>query len=56
MKLKNVNQQVAQIDDFDGSIKNNRATPVDGEMGKQDVKILQAIYTSMHTSNRIAVK
>jgi predicted dehydrogenase len=56
MKLKNVNQQVAQMDDFANAIKNKRATPVDGEMGKQDVKILQAIYKSARTGKRVVIR
>lgn len=56
LKLKNINQQAAQMDDFAKAIKNNRAIPADREMGRQDVKILQAIYKSIKTGKKIMVK
>ncbi|KAA9038573.1 Gfo/Idh/MocA family oxidoreductase [Ginsengibacter hankyongi] len=56
MNLRNINQQVAQMDDFANAIKNNKPTPVDGETGKQDVKILQAIYKAVKTGKRVIIK
>ncbi|WP_276372616.1 Gfo/Idh/MocA family oxidoreductase [Chryseolinea sp. H1M3-3] len=53
MDFPQVNQQARQMDDFALAILNNRPTPVPGEMGRQDVKILQAIYQAMETGNRI---
>ena len=53
MNFKEVNQQARQMDDFALAIKNNRPTPVPGEMGRQDVKILQAIYKAMETGQRV---
>ncbi|RRN76401.1 gfo/Idh/MocA family oxidoreductase, partial [Pseudoxanthomonas sp. SGD-10] len=50
--FEQVNQQALQMDDFALAIKENRATPVPGEMGRQDVKILQAIYRAMETGQR----
>jgi predicted dehydrogenase len=44
-----INQQAAQMDDFATAIQENRPTPVPGEMGRQDVKILLAIYKAMET-------
>jgi predicted dehydrogenase len=55
MDIKPINQQVAQMDDFALTIINNRPTPVPGEMGRQDVKILQAIYRSMESGHRVLV-
>lgn len=55
MKLPQINQQAAQMDDFAQAIKENRPTPVPGEMGRQDVKILQAIYKAMETGERIVI-
>ncbi len=52
MDFKQVNQQARQMDDFALAIKNNRPTPVPGEMGRQDVKILQAIYKAMQSGQR----
>jgi predicted dehydrogenase len=56
MNFPEVYQQAKQMDDFADAIMSNRATPVPGEMGKQDVKIMEAIYKSMHTGKKIAIK
>jgi predicted dehydrogenase len=56
MKFKKVNQQAKQMDDFALAIKYNRRTPVPGEMGRQDVKILQAIYSAMQSGERVEIK
>ncbi len=53
MKFPQVNQQARQMDDFALAIKNNRPTPVPGEMGRQDVRILQALYRAMETGQRV---
>lgn len=53
MNLPEVNQQALQMDDFALCIKEGRSTPVSGEEGRQDVKILQAIYKAMETGERI---
>ena len=50
MNFPKVNQQARQMDDFADAIINKRPTPVPGEMGRQDVKILMAIYEAMRTS------
>lgn len=50
-----VNQQAHQMDDFAKAIKEHRDTPVPGEMGRQDVKILQAIYRAMETGERMEI-
>jgi predicted dehydrogenase len=50
-----INQQAAQMEDFALGILEKRPTPVPGEMGRQDVKILQAIYRSMETRQKISV-
>lgn len=55
MDFPQVNQQAKQMDDFAQAIMNNRPTPVPGEMGKQDVIILQAIYKSMATGQRVEI-
>ncbi len=56
MHIKNVNQQARQMDDFAIAIKNNRPTVVPGEMGRQDVKILQSIYAAMKSGKRIKIE
>jgi predicted dehydrogenase len=53
MDFPEINQQAKQMDDFALAIIENRPTPVPGEMGRQDVKILNAIYEAMRTGNRI---
>lgn len=55
MNFPEVNQQAKQMDDFALAIKENRPTPVPGEMGKQDVKILQAIYKAAQTGEKVDI-
>lgn len=55
MNFPMVNQQARQMDAFALNIVNNTATTVPGEMGKRDVKIIQAIYEAMRTGRRIPV-
>lgn len=55
MSLPEINQQAAQLDDFARAMLNNRPTPVPGEMGRQDVKILQAIYKAMESGQRVEI-
>jgi predicted dehydrogenase len=56
MNFPEVNQQALQMDDFAEAVTNNRPSPVPGEMGKRDVKILQAIYKAMQTGKKIEIK
>jgi predicted dehydrogenase len=53
MNLPHVNQQARQMDDFAKAIKEKRPSPVPGEMGRRDVKLLQAIYESIRTGQRV---
>jgi predicted dehydrogenase len=55
LNFPQVNQQAEQMDDFALAIKEKRPTPVPGEMGRQDVKILQAIYKAMETGERVEI-
>ncbi|MGN6292905.1 MAG: Gfo/Idh/MocA family protein [Chitinophagaceae bacterium] len=48
-------QQAGQMDDFAMAIKNKRATPVPGEMGRRDVKVLMAIYEAMNSGQRVQI-
>lgn len=52
ISFEEVNQQALQMDDFAEAIRNNRPSPVPGEMGRRDVKILQAIYRAMESGKR----
>jgi predicted dehydrogenase len=55
MNFPQINQQAKQMDDFAQAIMQNRPTPVPGEMGRQDVRILNAIYEAMETGRRVIV-
>ncbi|RPD48099.1 Gfo/Idh/MocA family protein [Paracnuella aquatica] len=56
MQFADINQQAAQMDDFALALKEGRPTPVPGEMGRQDVAIIQAIYKAMETGQRVELK
>lgn len=55
MNIPNVKQQAKQMDDFALAVKEKRPTPVPGEMGLQDVKILLAIYKAAETGQRVEI-
>lgn len=55
MNFEQVNQQARQMDNFAKAIKEKRPTPVPGEMGRQDVMILQAIYRAMESGERVTI-
>ncbi|HTT56732.1 MAG TPA: Gfo/Idh/MocA family oxidoreductase [Opitutaceae bacterium] len=50
-----VNQQARQMDDFADCIRTGRASPVPGELGRRDIRILMAIYESARTGKTVAV-
>jgi predicted dehydrogenase len=50
-----LSQQAKQMDDFALAIKNNRPSPVPGEMGRRDVIIIEAIYKAMKTGKRVEI-
>lgn len=56
MNFPHVNQQARQMDAFALSIKNNKPTVVPGEMGRRDVRYINAIYEAMQTGKRITLK
>lgn len=53
--LPNANQQALLMDDVAHAILTNGKTKVSGEMGRTDVKIIQAIYEALKTGNRIEI-
>jgi len=55
MRLPQVVQQALQMDGFAEAIINKIPDRVPGEMGRKDVKILQAIYLAMETGQRIDI-
>jgi glucose-fructose oxidoreductase len=46
VRTPKVNQQAKQMDDFVRCIREGRESPVSGEMGLRDMKIIEAIYAS----------
>jgi predicted dehydrogenase len=55
MNFTPVNQQAKQMDAFALSVKNKTRSIVPGEMGKRDVKYLQAIYEAMRTGTKVKI-
>lgn len=55
MNFPHINQQARQMDGFALAIKNKQPSIVPGEMGRRDVKYLQAIYEAMRTGKRIEI-
>ena len=55
MKFQHVNQQAKQMDGIAMAIRNNHPTPVSGEMGRRDVKIIQAVYEAMRTGGKVKI-
>jgi predicted dehydrogenase len=55
MNFPHLNQQAKQMDDFALAIKNKRPTPVPGEMGRRDVRIIEAIYEAMNTGKKVTI-
>jgi predicted dehydrogenase len=47
MPFPQVNHQALQMDDFAQCVMQNKTSRVPGEMGKQDMKIVEAIYRSI---------
>jgi predicted dehydrogenase len=56
MEIKPINQQAAQMDDFALAIIDNRPTLVPGEMGRKDLRIIEAIYRSMESGRRVEIR
>lgn len=53
---KNVPQQMLQMDDFADCVITGRVTPVPGEMGRQHMAIIEAIYEAARTGRRVEVR
>lgn len=56
MDFPYVNQQARQMDAFALAVKNNTTSIVPGEMGRRDVKYLQAVYAAMRTGKRVIIE
>jgi predicted dehydrogenase len=55
MDFPKITQQAKQMDAFALSIKNNKASIVPGEMGRRDMRIVEAIYEAMDTGKRVKI-
>ena len=51
-----VRQQTLQIDDFARCVFDNRKSPVSGEIGLRDMKIIAAIHEAVRTGKRVELK
>lgn len=51
-----LSQQAKQMDGIALAIKNNKTSIVPGEMGRRDLRIIEAIYEAMRTGKRISTK
>jgi predicted dehydrogenase len=56
LKYPKLSQQAKQMDGIAVSIKNNQESIVPGEMGRRDMKIIEAIYKAINTGERIAIE
>lgn len=56
LHLPEVNQQALMLDDFALSVLNNKPASLPGELGRQDVKIIRAIYESMRSGKRVDIQ
>lgn len=55
MNLPDVNQQAMQMDDFARAIVTSRPVKLPGEMGKMDLRIIEAVYKAMHTGQKVTI-
>ena len=55
MNFPHINQQARQMDGIARSIQNWEQSIVPGEMGRRDVKYLQAIYEAMRTGKKVSL-
>lgn len=56
LKFPKLSQQAKQMDGIAVSIKNNQESIVPGEMGRRDMKIIEAIYKAMNTGERVPIE
>jgi len=53
MNFDAVNQQALEMDSIAAAINKDRASPVPGEMGREDVQVLMAIYEALESGKRV---
>ena len=51
----NVSQQARQMDDFALCIKENKTSPVSGEVGLKDMKVIEAVYKSIASKKKESI-
>jgi predicted dehydrogenase len=56
MHVQPANQQAAQMDDFALAIIGGRNSPVPGELGRADLRIIEGIYESWQTARPIKLR
>ncbi len=56
LNFESINQQAAQMDDFADCVLNKRPTPVPGEMGRQHIEIIMAVYEAARTGKTVSIK
>jgi predicted dehydrogenase len=55
LNFPEVVQQAGQMDEIAKAIKDKRPSPVPGETGRQDMKIIKAIYKAMESGQEVAI-
>ena len=55
MNLPQVIHQALQMDDFAECVRHNRQSRVPGEEGLKDMKIVDAIYRSLDSGEKVAI-
>ena len=53
MNYSQVNQQALQMDDFADCVITGRKTGVPGELGRRDIRVIEAIYEAARTGKRV---
>jgi len=55
LKFQEINQQAVQMDTFSNCIINNSESDANGEEGLKDLKVIEAIYKSIESGNKVKV-
>lgn len=55
MNFPRINQQAKQMDAMASSIRKGEKIKTGGEMGRRDVRLIQAVYEAMHTGKRVSL-
>ncbi len=55
IKFSGFSQQAKQMDSFALSVKNKAPSIVPGEMGRRDLKIIEAVYEAMQTGTKVKI-